>query len=127
DATLAGALGAIDAALDSDEAEAPLEPGRRDVLRLMNLHQAKGLEAPVVVLAAPIKVWTPPLDHATERSPDGTARGWMLVAEEKEGRSRGMLVHASPPDWDRHEAEEREFAAAEEDRLLYVACTRAGE
>ena len=31
----------------------PLEPGRTDVVRLMNLHKAKGLEAPVVFLADP--------------------------------------------------------------------------
>ena len=37
-----------------DESDAPvLEPGRRDVVRLMNLHKAKGLEAKVVFLADP--------------------------------------------------------------------------
>ncbi len=38
----------------SNEVESlPLEPGRSDVVRLMNLHKAKGLEADVVFLADP--------------------------------------------------------------------------
>ena len=53
ESSLPGALAALSAAFDLNEAEAPLEPGRPDVLRLMNLHQAKGLEARVVVLADP--------------------------------------------------------------------------
>src|SRR5690606_5751369 len=53
DASLPGALRALRAALDLPEAEAPLEPNRPGVVRLMNLHQAKGLEATVVVLADP--------------------------------------------------------------------------
>lgn len=125
DATLTGAIAAIETALESEEAEAPLEPGRRDVLRLMNLHQAKGLEAPVVVLAAPIGAWNPAIDHAIARTDTGTARGWTLVAEKKEGRSRGINIHAAPADWEAHAEAERRFAEAEDDRLLYVAATRA--
>lgn len=32
---------------------------------------------------------------------------------------------AQPPEWNTYEAEERRFAVAENDRLLYVAATRA--
>jgi ATP-dependent helicase/nuclease subunit A len=127
DATLTGAIAAIEAALESEEAEAPLEPGRADVLRLMNLHQAKGLEAAVVVLAAPFGAWKPGVDHAIARTDEGGARGWTLIADRKEGWSRGTNIHAAPPDWEVHEAAERRFAAAEDDRLLYVAATRARE
>ncbi len=45
---------------ESNEVESlPLEPGRADVVRLMNLHKAKGLEGTVVFLADP-KRWFPP-------------------------------------------------------------------
>ena len=49
---------AADALEDDGEATSeveslPLEPGRTDVVRLMNLHKAKGLEANVVFLADP--------------------------------------------------------------------------
>ena len=40
----------------------PLEPGRRDVVRLMNLHKAKGLEAEVVFLADPLGGFDPRVD-----------------------------------------------------------------
>src|SRR5262249_19031222 len=47
--TLADAAAALIDDLGSTEVESvPLEPGRTDVVRLMNLHKAKGLEAPVV-------------------------------------------------------------------------------
>ena len=54
-----GSLGDAADALSADseasnEVESlPLEPGRTDVVRLMNLHKAKGLEADVVFLADP--------------------------------------------------------------------------
>lgn len=127
DATLAGAVAAIDAALESEEAEAPLEPGRTDVLRLMNLHQAKGLEAPVVVLAGPYGNWTPDVKNVIERLEDGSARGWTQLSDQKPGWSRGLNVHAAPLVWEEVAAAEAQFEAAEEDRLLYVACTRAGD
>ncbi len=125
DASLRGALTAIDAALGADEAEAPLQPGRRNVVRVMNLHQAKGLEAPVVVLAEPYGAWRPsPSLHITRPS-HGEAEGRMIIAE-KRYRFRDFTL-ARPLDWDEHEAIERRFDDAEQDRLLYVATTRAME
>ena len=54
--TLADAAEALEEDLESTEVESvPLEPGRRDVVRLMNLHKAKGLEAAVVFLADPAR------------------------------------------------------------------------
>ena len=52
---LADAADALEADSEaSNEVESlPLEPGRTDVVRLMNLHKAKGLEADVVFLADP--------------------------------------------------------------------------
>ena len=69
EASLPGALAALGSALDLAEAEAPLEPGRIDVVRLMNLHQAKGLEAPVVILADAIPGWAAHADIVPDDIP----------------------------------------------------------
>jgi ATP-dependent helicase/nuclease subunit A len=126
DASLPGALAALRAALDLPEAEAPLEPGRAHVVRLMNLHQAKGLEADVVVLADPSGA----REHAPEmhvtRSADGAAVGHLRVTEATDGFGADKVL-AVPPDWEAKEAAERRFGAAEDVRLLYVAVTRARE
>jgi ATP-dependent helicase/nuclease subunit A len=123
DASLHGALTAIEAALDAEEAEAPLEPGRRDAVRIMNLHQAKGLEGNVVILASPVGEWNPPPQLHVDRPPHGRAEGYIVVAERRWRFNDTVL--ARPLDWDRHQAAEEAFIAAERDRLLYVAATRA--
>jgi ATP-dependent helicase/nuclease subunit A len=124
DASLPGALDALQAALDLKEAEAPLEPRRPDVVRLMNLHQAKGLEAPVVVLADPSKPpsFTPEM-HVV-RAEDGGATGYLRVVEAGEGYRRNTAL-ARPVGWTAKEGAEARFERAEEVRLLYVAVTRA--
>jgi ATP-dependent helicase/nuclease subunit A len=128
DTSLTGALGALDTALLDDEAEAPLEPGRSDTIRLMNLHKAKGLEAPVVVLAAPYGEWEHPIDRHIDRGADGKARGWLTV-EKREGFGHRVVrrIQARPAEWEEKRASELVFAAAEDLRLLYVAGTRAAE
>jgi ATP-dependent helicase/nuclease subunit A len=128
DTSLTGALGALDTALLDDEAEAPLEPGRSDTIRLMNLHKAKGLEAPIVVLAAPYGEWEHPIDRHIERGTDGRARGWLAV-EKREGFGHRLVrrIQARPAEWEEKRAAEEVFASAEDLRLLYVAATRAAE
>ena len=128
DTSLTGALGALDSALLDEEAEAPLEPGRSDTIRLMNLHKAKGLEARVVVLAAPYGEWDHPIDRHIDRGADGSARGWLNV-EKREGFGHRAVrrVQARPPEWEEKRAEEEGFADAEDLRLLYVAATRAAD
>lgn len=126
DASLPGALEALSAALDLTEAEAPLEPGRPDAVRLMNLHQAKGLEGTVVILADPTdrKSFRP--DVHLSRGDGGRAEGFLRVTEPAVGRKPPDDL-ARPMGWADREAEERLFEAAEEVRLLYVAVTRARE
>jgi len=111
-----------DDAEESSEVESlPLEPGRGDVVRLMNLHKAKGLEAPVVFLADPcggVGRWA---DVRIIR--DGvSARGYFQLTREF-GRSKKVV--AEPAGWAGYEAEELRYLDAEESRLLYVAATRA--
>jgi len=126
EASLPGALAALGAALDLSEAEAPLEPGRPDVVRLMNLHQAKGLEARVVILADPSGAKRRTSDMHVVRRAEGGAIGYLRVTEAGEGFKSDRAL-AMPLGWEEKAEAEGRFEAAEEIRLLYVAVTRAKE
>ena len=125
--SLADAADALEA--DSEAASEveslPLEPGRSDVVRLMNLHKAKGLEADVVFLADPAGGITPRVDVHIERT-ELKAHGWLKIVRKSEGSFKETLL-GEPEDWPAHEAAELPYLQAEEDRLLYVAATRARE
>lgn len=109
---------------ESSEIESwPLEPGRPDVVRLMNLHKAKGLEAPVVFLLDPKGAYGFPPDIHIVRRPEG-ATGYLPIVRTSE-KSWAATLLAEPPDWTAHQAEEQRYLDAEEERLLYVAATRA--
>jgi ATP-dependent helicase/nuclease subunit A len=125
DTSLPGALSALLAALELKEAEAPLEPGRPDAIRLMNLHQAKGLEGTVVILANPTERKIFPPDEHMARSVEGVAQGFLRVSESAGAFKVRDL--ARPLGWSGFEAAEAAFERAEEVRLLYVAVTRARE
>jgi ATP-dependent helicase/nuclease subunit A len=103
----------------------PLEPGRTDVVRVMNLHKAKGLEADVVFLADPDGGFKPRVDLHIERT-ELKARGWLKLVRKTES-SFGVKLLGEHVDWPAHEAAEMPYLAAEEDRLQYVAATRARE
>ena len=126
DTSLRAAIEAIRVATNSSEAEAPLEPGRANAVRVMNVHKAKGLEAPVVILAFPTGDWAHPPTAHIRRPADGGAVGYMRV-EERTDKFENMRTLAQPLDWPQHAAAEKEFDDAEDVRLLYVACTRAAE
>jgi ATP-dependent helicase/nuclease subunit A len=93
----------------------------------MNLHKAKGLEAPVVFLADPLGGWDPRVDVRIVRPPvTGNGHvgvGYFQIVADSDHYVRRVL--AEPPDWDAHEAAEMVFLTAEINRLLYVAATRA--
>jgi ATP-dependent helicase/nuclease subunit A len=101
----------------------PLEPGRNDVVRLMNLHKAKGLEAAVVFLADPSGGVTPRVDVHIERT-ELKPRGWFKVVRKSQSSyvEQPLAEHA---DWPAYERAELPYLQAEEDRLMYVAATRA--
>ncbi|MEP6778758.1 MAG: UvrD-helicase domain-containing protein [Gemmatimonadaceae bacterium] len=117
---LASAITAIDSTLGEDD-DASMRAGVTNAVRIMNLHKAKGLEAPVVILAAPI----PKSDHdqtvALWRDASGNAHGSLLVQD----ANKNTLACAI--DWHVRAAAEAEREIEEEDRLLYVAVTRAKE
>jgi ATP-dependent helicase/nuclease subunit A len=122
-AALPEAIEILETALDQ-EADAPLVPGEVDAVRIMNLHKAKGLEAPVVVLAYPANLGDHPVRRHIARDAAGRAVGWLQVLDPGRG---GERIIAQPADWRDHDAAEQPYQAAEEVRKLYVAATRAAQ
>jgi ATP-dependent helicase/nuclease subunit A len=97
------------------EPEATLVGEQDDVVRLMTIHQAKGLEFDVVII--------PDLGRRLERSTPPVVLdedlGVLLQADD------GAL-HTLPSAWlAAHRRREADRSRAEHARLLYVACTRA--
>ena len=115
------------AELIDEDSRAPIEelnvdPAATAVVRLMNLHQVKGLEAPVVFLIDPAdpREWEP--DLFVDRSGD-TSRGYVAIREQY-GNFKPRDI-ALPHGWDDLAAKEKDYKRAERNRLLYVAATRA--
>jgi len=115
--------------------EMSLAPGRRNAVRLMNLHKAKGLEAAVVILANPVGVRDFEPDKHIVRtegaggvsdpsSPGGprTPRGHFRFTKPAGFTTKTL---SQPAGWEASAAEEAKYEAAEEGRLMYVAATRA--
>jgi ATP-dependent helicase/nuclease subunit A len=98
------------------EPEAQLVAEQDDVVRLMTIHQAKGLEFPVVVLVD--------LGRPLERDNATTVLDETLgvVTAPVAGAGLHPLRQAR---LEEHRRRERERTRAESARLLYVACTRA--
>ncbi|HEY5998123.1 MAG TPA: UvrD-helicase domain-containing protein, partial [bacterium] len=101
----------------------PARAAGPSVVRVMNLHKVKGLEAPVVFLADPGgRPRATPCIHV-DRS-GGRTTGYLVVA--RAAGPYGRKVLAQPHGWEALAEEEGRFAAAEHARLRYVAATRAG-
>ncbi|RQD74208.1 MAG: hypothetical protein D5R97_08190 [Candidatus Syntrophonatronum acetioxidans] len=103
------------------EEELDIEGGGTSPVRIMNLHKAKGLQAPVVILANPSRNPSHDPDLHVIREAE-EARGYVVI-DKPDLYNRKIL--ALPPEWDHYQEEERKYQLAEEVRLLYVAATRA--
>ncbi|MEW6753570.1 MAG: UvrD-helicase domain-containing protein [Candidatus Latescibacterota bacterium] len=101
-----------------------LEAGRADVVRLMNVHQAKGLQADVVFLADPCDRRAERTDVEFHVSRAGGAPYLSLPVVRPYGEYQQEVL-AEPVGWEEDAAEERGALEAEKLRLLYVAATRA--
>ncbi len=99
----------------ADEADAAVAESRDDVVRILTIHGAKGLEFPIVALA----------NLNSER----TSRGSIAIPDPKSGRlavSIGTRGHEfQTPNFDEDLEREKLHDEAEQGRLLYVAATRA--
>jgi ATP-dependent helicase/nuclease subunit A len=99
------------------EPDAPVEGVEPDAVRLMTIHAAKGLEFPVVCLA---DLGRQPNTQTPDLLVDGGRMGLRLVRLDGEGSKAAL-------DYEQLCGERREREAQEEDRILYVAMTRARE
>ncbi|HEY7960675.1 MAG TPA: UvrD-helicase domain-containing protein [Solirubrobacteraceae bacterium] len=104
-------------ALEGSEPQAPVNDTEPDAVRLMSIHAAKGLEFGVVCVAD------------LGRTPNGGTPS-LLVDGSRIGLRLATLdgAPATPTlDYEELLRERREAEAAEEERILYVAMTRARE
>lgn len=100
-------------------------PRDRNVVRLMNLHKAKGLEAPVVILANPKGSSIREPEAHVERQDKTIA--YYCFRKKPAGKEMKKELLTQPLDWDAKLEEEKKYLEAEENRLMYVAATRARE
>lgn len=111
----------VEAAEDYDGAPATAPTG--NAVRVMNLHKVKGLQAPVVFLADPSGA----SEHEVELHVDrrgARVTGYLALYGAPNAFGDAPLL-AHPHDWEKFAAREAQFRQAEENRLLYVAATRA--
>lgn len=102
-----------------------LETGTEDAVRLLNVHQAKGMEANVVFLADPYGGPSDRVDSHVCREggkrTDEIAVPLIRLYDNHPGRT----ILAAPEAWETFEEMEMTLDVAEEHRLQYVAATRA--
>ena len=104
----------------SIRAAAMLDPNNAGV-RISTLHKAKGREAPVVIVFTPVpfsadRSATIVIDRQADPS-----QGWIQIGYGK----RAIDAIAAPCGWDLIRRDETAFSEAEEQRVRYVAATRA--
>lgn len=104
------------------EHELELEP-TKDVVRVMNLHKAKGLEGEIVILVNGEQRDIQPTRYVDRCN--GTMKEYVALH-----RVKGMKLVSEPLAWSEtwktiQRKEEQKYLSAEYARLLYVAATRA--
>ncbi|MBZ9533263.1 UvrD-helicase domain-containing protein [Cytobacillus oceanisediminis] len=99
-----------------------IEEGANSV-RVMNVHKAKGLEAPIVFLAHPAKLVSSEsfLSQHIKRE-DDESLGYFSFSTRNGFQKKELAL---PIDWKSYKQEELLYLEEEELRILYVAATRA--
>lgn len=110
-------------ASDLDE-EINILTEEQDAVRIMNVHKAKGLEAPVIFLVHPMKKIDikKKVSQHIQREGD-QARGYFTFSKPINEYTDEVI--AQPVNWEEYKVEELLYLEAEEIRLIYVAATRA--
>lgn len=94
-----------------------------NAVRVMNIHKAKGLEAPIVFLAHPAKKVNPAFNLSKHiKREDNQSKGYFSFST---GNKRVRKTIALPQNWNVIKEEELRYLLEEEIRIVYVAATRA--
>ncbi len=112
--TLRGFIRLLEARLETAREEPDLpstRPGDADTVRILTIHKAKGLEAPIVAVFDTDDTCSIIVDAVPLRD-----EGTIAV---------GFRPGCQPPRWDQLKQREHDRLWAEAIRLQYVACTRA--
>ena len=121
--SVADAVARLEEELQTGQVETvPLEPGQRDVVRVMNLHQAKGLEAPVVFLVDPLRGVKARADVRIRRN-GSTVTGYIQLT--KPFGSYGHTILGEPADWTRLEQEELAYLSQPKKTDCFTSLVRA--
>ena len=100
---------------DLPEEESPVTEVEDNVVRVLTIHQAKGLEFPIVILA---------------KMASGKAADRSIAVVDREARTLDFQIGSGDarfgtPGFAKAKVRQERYEAAEERRLLYVAATRA--
>ena len=95
---------------------------RLDAVHLANLHKVKGLEAPIVILGASSLPDNKGADNRIEYGSSST-EGYLFRLKQGTGYTKTTLIQTAR--YQDRESDEAAALAAERDRTLYVAATRA--
>ena len=111
---------------DTDADGLTLDAGTGGAVRLLNVHKAKGLEAPVVILADPYHSKYPRApSQYVDRAPEEGEPGRVVLPIHKQ-KTWSKEFRWGPRAWrDSFKDQAKQEQEAEERRLQYVAATRA--
>lgn len=109
------------------EEDIDIEGPEVNAVRFMNVHKAKGLEAPIVILCAPCSGRIPNSSFYTEQrlDDDGVERTYGYARIDKDPGGRWPKAYYAPLKWRDIDSYAQQAQELERDRLLYVAATRA--